>query len=260
MNAVTKTEEQSTAVVQDYGNSLMEVIAKAARDPNVDIDKMERLLQMQDRVRSRDAEQAFNQAFSQMQPQLPHITVKNKIVHNGRVISEYADWPSISAAITPTLSEFGFSLNFGGSNTSTEKTTIAKLRHVGGHMETNEITLPHDTSGAKNKVQAIGSSSTYGQRYAGCPLVGVVVHGADDDGEAAGGNAVSRATDDQVVRIESHCKALGGNVRKQLLDAKRKTRIPDLTEEEAVDAITKLADRVEAKAKQQSNAKAKVGA
>ena len=40
MNAPAKIDEQS-ANVADYGTSLMEVIAKAARDPNVDIDKME---------------------------------------------------------------------------------------------------------------------------------------------------------------------------------------------------------------------------
>ena len=182
-NAVTKQEAGGT--VADYGASLMQVIAKAASDPSVDVEKMERLFAMQERVQAREAEAAFNTAFSEMQPHLPHITVKNKIVHNGKVISEYADWPSISAAITPILSEYGFSLNFGGSNTSDHKTTIAKLRHCSGHVETNEITLPHDTSGAKNKVQAIGSSSTYGQRYSACPLVGVVVHGSDDDGAAA---------------------------------------------------------------------------
>ena len=185
MNAITQTKEQAPVQVADYSASLMQVIAKAASDPNVDIDKMERLLQMQERVAARDAEAKFNAAFSAMQPNLPHITVKNKIVHNGRTISEYADWPSISAAITPILSEYGFSLNFGGSNDSENKTTIAKLRHSAGHVETNSITLPHDTSGSKNKVQAIGSSSTYGQRYSACPLVGVVVHGSDDDGVAA---------------------------------------------------------------------------
>lgn len=211
MNAITKTEP---AEVAEYGASLMQVIAKAAGDPNVDIDKMERLLQMQERVQARNAEQAFNTAFSEMQPHLPHITVKNKIVHNGKTISEYADWPSISAAITPVLSEYGFSLNFGGSNNAEEKTTIAKLRHVGGHVETNEITLPHDTSGAKNKVQAIGSSSTYGQRYSACPLVGVVVHGADDDGAAAGGSAAERLNDNQWAEVVQLLEATDSDVKR----------------------------------------------
>lgn len=242
MNAITKTEPGGE--VASYSDSLLEVIAKAARDPNVDIDKMERLVEMQERVQARDAEQAFNVAFAAMQPNLPHITVKNKIVHGGKVISEYADWPSISAAITPILSEFGFSLNFGGSNDANEKTTVAKLRHVQGHMETNAITLPHDTSGAKNKVQAIGSSSTYGQRYSACPLVGVVVHGADDDGAAAAGKPRELAADALVSEImvtsDAVTKATGENQIELICEAYSVGSINDLTDKQARGALRTL--------------------
>ena len=61
MNAVAKTQ---TAEVANYGSSFLEIISKAARDPNVDIDKMEKLLQMQERIASRHAEQEFNQAMN----------------------------------------------------------------------------------------------------------------------------------------------------------------------------------------------------
>jgi hypothetical protein len=248
MNAITKTEPSGG--VTSYSDSLLEVIAKAARDPNVDIDKMERLLEMQERVQARDAEQAFSAAFAEMQPHLPHITVKNKIVHNGKVISEYADWPSISAAITPVLSEFGFSLNFGGNNDANEKTTVAKLRHVQGHIETNQITLPHDTSGAKNKVQAIGSSSTYGQRYAACPLVGVVVHGSDDDGAAASGKPRQSASEavlsELTVKCEAVTKATGENQVNLICNAYSVGSLDDLTANQARQALKRLKEKLEA--------------
>lgn len=185
MNAVTKTEAQQS-VVADYSASLLEVISKAARDPNVDIDKMERLLQMQERVSARQAEQEFAAAFAQMQPNLPYISARNAIVHSGKEIAKYADWPSISRAIAPILCDHGFGLNFSFENTADSVTVTARLKHIGGHTETNSVTLPSDKSGAKNQVQAVGSSLTYGQRYAGCPLVGVVIEGIDDDGNAAG--------------------------------------------------------------------------
>lgn len=172
--------------VANYGDSLLQVIAKAARDPNVDIDKMERLLEMQERVAARQAEQEFAAAFAQMQPKLPYISARNAIVHSGKEIAKYADWPSISRAIAPILCEHGFGLNFSFDNTAESVTVTARLKHVSGHTETNSVTLPSDKSGAKNQVQAVGSSLTYGQRYAGCPLVGVVIEGIDDDGEAAG--------------------------------------------------------------------------
>ena len=111
MKAVAKTETTGTAVA-DYGASLMQVIAKAASDPNVDIDKMERLLQMQERVQDRSAEVAFSEAFADMQPELPSISHNGQIVHKGNVISEFSDWPNINKVVTPVLSKHGFSLSF----------------------------------------------------------------------------------------------------------------------------------------------------
>ncbi len=183
MTALKKIEPAGE--VANYGASLLEVISRAASDPSVDIDKMERLIAMQERVQDRQAASDFADALSAMQTELPVITKGNQIKHGEKVIANYADWDSISKAITPILSKHGFSLNFRNSNTANEITVTAVLRR-GGHEETNSVTLPSDSSGSKNAVQAIGSSTLYGQRYAACPLVGVTIQGADDDGAKAG--------------------------------------------------------------------------
>jgi hypothetical protein len=39
------------------------------------------------------------------------------------------------------------------------------LSHELGHSEETTMTLPLDTSGSKNNVQAVGSSTSYGKRY-----------------------------------------------------------------------------------------------
>ena len=55
MNQIMKNEilpaEQSTSLIQ--------VIEKAAMDPNVDIDKMERLLAMKERIDAKQSEAEF---------------------------------------------------------------------------------------------------------------------------------------------------------------------------------------------------------
>ena len=63
MSAVTKIEAREIAPAQDQHAALLQVIARAAADPAVDIDKMERLLAMQERVMERNAEAAFNDAM-----------------------------------------------------------------------------------------------------------------------------------------------------------------------------------------------------
>lgn len=182
-NAVTKAKPEGE--VADYSASLLEVISKAARDPNVDIDKMERLLQMQERVQARDAEIAFSQEFAAMQPELPAINRNAQIVHKGQVISEYAEWSDISKAITPVLSAHGFSLSFKPADVEGKVGVTAILRHRDGHKDEATLPLPTDTSGAKNAVQAVGSTLTYGKRYAAILLLNIRVDGEDDDGESA---------------------------------------------------------------------------
>lgn len=198
MTALTKTDNSQVA---EYGDSILAIIAKAASDPNVDIDKMDRLLQMQERVQARQAKIDFDNALAAMQPELPMITKDQEIRHNGKLISNYADWTSISKAITPILSKHGFALNHRNSNTATEAIITAVLKRA-GHEETNSVTLPSDTSGSKNNVQAIGSTTQYGLRYSACPLVGVTIGGDDDDGNAAGaGHPISVKQFDEIKKL-----------------------------------------------------------
>ena len=187
MNALTTNPvEQAPAEVADYGSSLLTIIERAARDPSVDIDKMERLLDMQERVQARDAEIAFSSAFAEMQPELPAINMRGQIIHKGSLISEYAEWSDISKVITPVLSAHGFSLSFKPTELDKKVAVTAILRHRSGFSDSATLPLPTDTSGAKNAVQAIGSTLSYGKRYAAILILNIRVEGEDDDGAASG--------------------------------------------------------------------------
>ena len=61
----------------------------------------------------------------------------------------------------------------------------AILSHREGHSEETTLTLDADKSGSKNAVQAVGSSISYGQRYAAVALLNITTRGMDDDGENA---------------------------------------------------------------------------
>src|SRR6478609_613152 len=106
MGNVAKIEPQAGEVATIAGG-LLEVISRAARDPSVDMDKMERLLAMQERVQQRDAEIMFSEALAEMQPQLPVIKKNGVIEHKGVKISDFAEWSDINRAISPILSANG---------------------------------------------------------------------------------------------------------------------------------------------------------
>lgn len=200
MTALQKIEPLNE--VADYGASLLEVISRAASDPNVDIDKMERLIGMQERVQDRRAEVAYHAALAEMQPELPIITehggIKNK---EGKVQSTYALWEDINEEIRPILAKYGFSLSFKGQRQADQQITIGILAHRDGHKETTEVALPLDNSGSKNAVQAVGSSKSYGKRYAAFDLLNITTRGEDDDGAKAGtSHAISVKQYDELLR------------------------------------------------------------
>src|SRR3546814_8683619 len=72
MSAVKKQESHAVAQTSE-SSSLLAVTSRAASDPNVDLDKMERLLAMQERIVARQAEALFASALSEMQDELPSV-------------------------------------------------------------------------------------------------------------------------------------------------------------------------------------------
>lgn len=168
------------------------MIERAARDPNVDIDKMERLFTMHERMTATAARLAYDAAFAAMQPDLPEIDKKGKITikekGGDKVIQStpYALWDDTNKLIKPILAKYGFGLSFRIAQTESRLTTRAVLSHLGGHREETEFSSPIDATGSKNNVQGWGSAFSYGKRYTGTAILNITTKGEDDDGKSAG--------------------------------------------------------------------------
>ena len=161
--------------------TLLAIISRAATDPHYDIDKMQQLLQMHERIQARQATAQFAAHLAEMQTVLPSISERGDA--NGRY--KYALWEDINTVIKPILTQFGFALSFR-TDLSNGISVTAVLTHKGGHSESTTIQLPADASGNKNAVQAVASSISYGKRYTAAALLNLTSHGEDDDAYAAG--------------------------------------------------------------------------
>lgn len=177
--------------------SILNVIARAAADPNTDVDKLERLYRLKLDMEAREAKAAYLTALAEMQPELPVITKHGVISKNekdergqrtGRqeAMTKYAKWEDVVEGITPVLAKHGFSLSFRVAQPTVERVAISGvLGHKGGHTEETTLALPIDSSGAKNNVQGWGSSVSYGKRYTAFALLNISARGEDDDGHSA---------------------------------------------------------------------------
>lgn len=184
MSNVAKVIEQPQQLAQIDQGPMYSMIERAARDPAVDIDKMERLMQMQERAIAREAKAAFDTAMSALQPDLPAIGERGKALVQGQVRYTFALWEDINTAIKPVLMKHGFALTFR-TDFANGITVTGVLSHRAGHREETSITLPTDASGSKNAVQAVASSVSYGKRYTAGALLNLTSHGEDDDAYTA---------------------------------------------------------------------------
>ena len=194
MNAVTKVQEPGTQVAE-YSASLLEVISRAASDPNVDIDKMERLIAMQERIQTRDAETAFNQALNAAQSEMRPIATN---ASNPQTKSRYATFDKLDRVLRPIYTAHGFSLSFDEGDSPKEEhvRVLCYVSHVCGHTRTYHRDMPADGKGAKGgdvmtKTHAAGAAGSYGARYLLKGIFNVAVGEDDEDG-----NTVVRSIDD----------------------------------------------------------------
>lgn len=168
-NAVQKAQPVEAPAVQDQTTAMLAMLERAARDPNVDIEKMERLFAMQERMMTMRSEQEFNAAFARAQKAMAPVA-RNK--RNTQTNSNYADLAAINDAITPIYTEHGFGMTFSTLPSEADHVGVAAtLTHEGGFSKDYAVQVPLDAAGLKGNANktathAYGSTLTYGRRYA----------------------------------------------------------------------------------------------
>jgi hypothetical protein len=205
--------KNEVATIPAEPNGMVAMMERLALNPELPVDKLEKLLDMQIRVRAIESEQSYSAAMARVQAALPVVL---KDAYNDQTKSPYATVSAIAAAIKPVYTAQGFSISF--SEAPTEKPEHIRVRgtvrHRDGHKdETPYVDVAIDKAGIKgndNKTltHAEGSSFTYGRRYLTC-LIFDVSTGLDTDGNAAGGAAF--ITDDQALEMDEKITAVKTN-------------------------------------------------
>lgn len=194
--------------VADTPQTMASQIIALASNPNLNVETLQALVTMQERMEKRQAEIAFTEALAS----LPAIRVKK----NGRVelgagkgSYPFARWEDISLVIEPLLSERGFRLTFDSQPRQGDGgglVVTGTLLHRGGHSRSASMPLALDTGPGRNNLQAMGSSLSYGKRYCTEMLLNVVREGDDDDAVRAGEATI---TDQQVAELSRSMTEVG---------------------------------------------------
>lgn len=181
--------------------ALIAVIERIATNPEADISKLEKMLDMQERIFNRNAEQAFNADMARAQSEMGTVSAD---AENPQTRSKYASYAALDRAVRPIYTKYGFALSFNTEGGAPEGCVrvICIVSHLGGHSRRYTLDMPADGLGAKGnavmtKTHAAGSAMSYGQRYLLKLIFNVAVGENDDDGNSA------NIHDDWLAAVES---------------------------------------------------------
>ncbi|MDF1815629.1 MAG: ERF family protein [Verrucomicrobiales bacterium] len=156
--------------------SVLAVIARAATDDSVDMEKMEQLLLLQERILDKRAVQEANRALYTFQSLCPPLE-KNCSGGNFRFCSH----ESMMTKVRPLMERCGFCERFdtGVDTSGNICSVVCTVVHCLGHSWTSTFPVKTDRTGQKNEIQGTGSALSYGKRYSFAAAMGIVFKDVD---------------------------------------------------------------------------------
>lgn len=189
MDGTTELVPQPVAALPAAA-SPMELIARAVSS-GATPETLERLMALQERWQAAQAKSDFDKAIAAAKAEIPRI-IKNKATdfeskRTGTSTSyRYETLPALAAALDPVLNKYGLNYRFSSKSEGQAISVTCIISHVSGHREETTLQCAPDNTGNKNSVQAIGSATTYLQRYTLKLALGI---SASDDDDGKGGPA-----------------------------------------------------------------------
>jgi hypothetical protein len=193
--------------------AFLQMIERAAKDPQIDVPKLKELLSIRDRERERESATQFAMAMSEAQGRMEAV---RRDCYNPNTKSKYASYQALDAAIRPVYSRYGFALTFNTEpQASPDISRVTCLvMHKGGHSERYQKDMPIVTTGPKGadlmtRTHASVSADTYAMR----DLLRMIWNIAtfDDDGNAAASVLISP---DQLIELEKLVESTGADLDK----------------------------------------------
>lgn len=176
-----------------------------AVEQGADLDKMEKLMDMQERWEANEARKAYTAAMNAFKADPPKIT-KDKHVSfttsKGTTEYDHATLANVVQTIGTSLAKHGLSHRWDIDHLEHGQIRVTcVITHELGHSERVPLQAGADQSGGKNNIQAVGSTVSYLQRYTLLSATGLATHEMDDD--AQGAKPIEYVTAEQAANIDA---------------------------------------------------------
>jgi ERF superfamily len=187
-------------------DTLLNFVARAVKDPTIDVAKLEALLRMQREIVADDARLQFNRAMSLAQGEMVPVV---RDAQNTQTNSKYATLARIDAVVRPIYTRHGFLLSFNSEPTGGDyERIVCEVAHSAGHTKRYQLEAALDTVGPQGKpnktpLHGLGSVVSFLRRYLTTMIFNIVLTSEDNDGNRQRQNAsgISPAQFDELIDL-----------------------------------------------------------
>lgn len=189
-SGVPAVREEATVAVRpitEGGTASVFQLMQQAIEKGTDVAALEKLMDLAERATNREAALEFARAMAAFQAECPPIKKSStaKIATRGgsSYSYTYAELDEIARVVNPILRKHG--LSYSWNSKVDEKgvmlTCTCIVRHVNGHSETAEFTLPIANESAMNNQQKVAAALTFAKRQSLVAALGLVTTDEDTD-------------------------------------------------------------------------------
>jgi hypothetical protein len=184
----------------------------AALEQGVEIEKLEKLMELQERWEAKESRKAFDSAIAMARSEIKPIVKSAEVdftSQKGRTHYKHETLDGIASQIDPILSRYGLSYRFRSRQEGQVLHVTCVIAHKDGHSEETTLYGPPDQSGNKNSYQAVGSAATYLQRYTLKLALGLSAAKDDDSNANNDSEAQQTLTNQQIDNLRKAMAVAG---------------------------------------------------
>ena len=192
---------EKNEVIEVEAKDITERAIQFALNNKAEIEEIERLLTLKERWDANEARKAYHVAMAGFKANAPSLKKDKKVgftTDKGEVGYAYASLFNLVKNISAELSKHGLSSSWSTKQNG-QIVVTCRITHVKGHSEEVTLSAPADTSGAKNTIQAIGSTVAYLERYTLLAATGLAAEDMDDNGQKAATEFIDEKQKGQLV-------------------------------------------------------------
>lgn len=192
MSAVMERQQTLPGVPDQVAVTPMQLL-QMAMNQGADLDRLERLMQLQRQWEAGEARKAYVSAMAAFKGEPLEILKTKDVNIPGGAKFKHATLADVVDGVAGALSKHGLSHAWETKQENGLITVTCIVTHEAGHSERTTLFAPPDDSGKKNGIQQIASTVTYLQRYTLMAACGLAAKDMDDDGRGSSKPSLSAA-------------------------------------------------------------------